>query len=119
MSATTLAIALAIGTVSNQWLVAIFVRRSKQAIPKTKPVSNVEPKAKRSFWRYAAVGVDLAILIVGIYTMWTIVLLGHPPDVTPTLRLTIQISLVVSSLAIIIAYQAHKIIYGVLDLFFR
>ncbi|HEV2843169.1 MAG TPA: hypothetical protein VGW39_17750 [Chthoniobacterales bacterium] len=119
MSNTQLAIALAIVTISNQWIIAVFNRRAKQAKPKTKPVSSVATKAKRSFWQYLALGVDLLILIAGIYILWTVMTFtfGHP-EMTPTLRMSAQVSLVVSGSAIIIVYQTHRVLYGVLDLLF-
>jgi len=118
MSTTQLTIALAIAALINQWLIAIFSKR-KTAIPKTKPVSSVAAKAKRSLRRrqYVALGADLVLLIFGIYALWYIMSQGDP-DLTPSLQISVQISVAVSFSAIVIAYQAHRVLCGVMELFF-
>lgn len=118
MSTTNLTIALAIAALLNQWAIAIFNKRATQSIHEAKTVDSVATKAKKSPYRFVALVVDLILLVFGICLMSKIVSIGRLSDAPPTLQITIQIAMVVSFLAIIIVYQAHKVVSGALGLLF-
>lgn len=112
MSATQLTIALAAAALINQWAIAIFNKRAKQAIPKTKPVSSVATKAGRSLHQYVGLGADLILLVFTTYGMWSIV------SAAPDGIATIKMSALLAFLAILIAFNFYKVVYGVLGLLF-
>jgi hypothetical protein len=116
MTPAQLTITLAAVMIINQWVIALF-NRKKQAKPKTKPVSSVEPKAKRSLGEYVAVAIDLGLLIFAIYLMRAVSLMGKR-DVVPTLDIVIQISILCSFLAALILYQFQRALSGVTKLWF-
>jgi uncharacterized membrane protein len=69
VSTTQLTIVLAAAALINQWAIAIFNKRAKQAIPSEKPVNSVATKAKTNLHQYVFLGSDLFILSSSAFTL--------------------------------------------------
>jgi hypothetical protein len=114
MSTTQLTIALAIAALINQWAIAIFNKRAKQAIPSEKPVSNVAPKAKRSFHQYIFLGSDLFILCASVFVLWQL-----DSKTPPHAVLTVYAVTMISFLVMFICVSSYNVMRGLVQLLVR